>query len=98
MRNNGILYCSRLSETKAQVYRVQTFLKSAVFNYLQDRICLQNSLVGEAKPFSAISLLCYFSGIGTSLQLNPVYTRQQNDTCDIFPEIIIQEKGTSLYI
>ena len=38
------------------MHRVQTSLKDAALNFLQDSICLQNSL-GGATPFLAIRLL-----------------------------------------
>ena len=39
-------------------------LKDSAFNSLQDRICLQNSLVGgEANPFSAIRLLHFILSV-----------------------------------
>ena len=55
--------CYRLSETNAPEHRVQTSLKRCGLNFLQERICLQNSLGGGggAGPFfSSKSINCKF--------------------------------------
>ena len=59
--NNKVIYVTGSYRLTPQRTECKHCLEDSAFNFLQDRLCLQNSLGGggggEANPFSAIRLL-----------------------------------------